>query len=73
MSGYVERLSVGGRKALEKFWNDLARYDPFVAKVPPGRTGKPIEVADLILFLASSASDLITGDNIMIDGGYAAL
>ena len=32
-----------------------------------------LEVADLILFLASSASDLITGDNIMIDGGYTAL
>ncbi|HEX2528906.1 MAG TPA: SDR family oxidoreductase [Geminicoccus sp.] len=57
----------------EKFWSDPARYDPFVAKVPLGRTGKPIEVADLILFLASSASDLITGDNIMIDGGYTAL
>jgi NAD(P)-dependent dehydrogenase (short-subunit alcohol dehydrogenase family) len=57
----------------EKHWSDPARLDPFLAKVPLGRVGQPIEVADLILFLASSASDLITGDDIMIDGGYTAL
>jgi enoyl-[acyl-carrier-protein] reductase (NADH) len=27
----------------------------------------------LILFLASPASDLICGENILIDGGYTAL
>jgi NAD(P)-dependent dehydrogenase (short-subunit alcohol dehydrogenase family) len=29
-------------------------------------------VADLILFLASSASDLINGQDILIDGGFTA-
>jgi NAD(P)-dependent dehydrogenase (short-subunit alcohol dehydrogenase family) len=29
-------------------------------------------VADLILFLSSSASDLITGQDILIDGGFTA-
>ncbi|WP_191060741.1 SDR family NAD(P)-dependent oxidoreductase [Geminicoccus harenae] len=57
----------------QAYWGDPARYDPFVAKVPLGRVGQPIEVADLILFLASPASDLITGDDIMIDGGYTAV
>jgi len=38
-----------------------------------GRFGKPVEVADLVLFLASPASDTINGDLIMLDGGYTAL
>ncbi len=38
----------------EKVWGDPARGDPMKAKIPLGRFGKPIEVADLVLFLASS-------------------
>jgi NAD(P)-dependent dehydrogenase (short-subunit alcohol dehydrogenase family) len=30
-------------------------------------------VADMILYLASSASDLVCGQDILIDGGYTAL
>jgi len=37
------------------------------------RFGKPVEVADLVLFLSSSASDLICGAVILIDGGYTAV
>jgi 2-deoxy-D-gluconate 3-dehydrogenase len=44
-----------------------------LAKIPLGRFGQPVEVADLILFLASPASDLITGETILIDGGYTAI
>jgi 2-deoxy-D-gluconate 3-dehydrogenase len=57
----------------EKVWGDPATGDPMKAKIPAGRFGKPIEVADLILFLASSASDLINGQDILIDGGYTAV
>ncbi len=38
--------------------------------IPKGRFGYPEEVAAVALFLASDASDLITGENIVIDGGY---
>jgi 2-deoxy-D-gluconate 3-dehydrogenase len=57
----------------EKVWGDPARGDPMKAKIPLGRFGKPVEVADLVLFLASPASDMITGETIYIDGGFTAL
>jgi len=57
----------------EKVWGDPAKGDPMKAKTPAGRFGKPIEVADLVLFLASSAADLINGQDILIDGGYTAI
>ncbi len=57
----------------EQVWGDPAKGDPMKAKIPAGRFGKPIEVADLVLFLASSASDLINGQDILIDGGYTAV
>lgn len=56
-----------------KVWGDPAKADPMLAKIPMGRFGQPVEVADLVLFLASPASDLITGDVILIDGGYTSI
>jgi len=57
----------------EQVWGDPAKGDPMRAKIPLRRFGKPIEVADLILFLASPASDLICGETILIDGGYTVI
>ncbi len=56
----------------EEIWGDPAKGDPMKAKIPLGRFGMPVEVADLVLFLASPASDLITGEVVMLDGGYTA-
>ncbi len=47
-----------------------AFYDATVAKMPLKRLGQPNEVANAIAFLASPAASLITGANIVIDGGY---
>jgi NAD(P)-dependent dehydrogenase (short-subunit alcohol dehydrogenase family) len=35
-----------------------------------GRYAEPIEVANLILFLLGDESSFITGQNLVIDGGY---
>lgn len=43
-----------------------------VARIPIGRWGEPEEVAGTAVFLASSASSLITGVTIPVDGGYSA-
>jgi glycerol dehydrogenase len=44
----------------------------FQKKIPAGRFGFPQEVAAVALFLASDAANLITGENVVIDGGYTA-
>lgn len=40
-------------------------------QIPMKRFGKPEEVADLALFLASAQADYITGEVIRVDGGLA--
>ena len=50
-----------------------AALEPFVdAMVPMGRQGHPDEVADVVVFLASDESRLMTGSVITIDGGLTA-
>jgi NAD(P)-dependent dehydrogenase (short-subunit alcohol dehydrogenase family) len=40
------------------------------AQIPLGRWGKPEEVAQAILFLASTSATFVHGSNLVIDGGY---
>ena len=42
------------------------------AAVPMGREGKPIEVANAVLFLASDEASYITGTELIVDGGFTA-
>tara|TARA_B100000579_G_C22799930_1_gene839180 strand:+ start:152 stop:886 length:735 start_codon:yes stop_codon:yes gene_type:complete len=39
--------------------------------VPIGRFGEPEEISEIVLFLASKKNTYITGQNIMIDGGFS--
>ena len=38
--------------------------------IPLGRPGQPIDVANAVLYLASSQSDFVTGHLLMVDGGW---
>jgi NAD(P)-dependent dehydrogenase (short-subunit alcohol dehydrogenase family) len=43
-----------------------------VRRIPVGRFGRPEEVAAAALYLASEAADMVTGSNLVIDGGFTA-
>ncbi|MBL8581683.1 MAG: SDR family oxidoreductase [Rhizobiaceae bacterium] len=45
--------------------------EPIRAAHPIGRTGKPEEVAEAVLWLASDASSFVVGHILMVDGGYS--
>lgn len=47
-------------------------HERVVARTPLGRWGKPEDLAGIAVFLASSASDFVTGTAIPVDGGYSA-
>jgi len=56
---------------------DTVKKDPkmmeaMLAKVPMHRVGKPEEVSNLVLFLASDQSSYMTGSTVVIDGGWLA-
>jgi 2-deoxy-D-gluconate 3-dehydrogenase len=42
-----------------------------LARTPAGRWGVPADLAGVAVFLASSASDFVTGTAIPVDGGYS--
>ena len=47
-------------------------YDKVLARCPAGRWGKIDDFAGIAVFLASNASDYVTGTAIAVDGGYSA-
>lgn len=57
----------------QQVWGEKEKSQPMLDKTPLGRFGQPVEVADLVLFLSSNASDLITGECILIDGGFTSM
>ena len=51
---------------------DPALAEKYKANVPLGRLGMPEDIVGACIFLASDASDFITGQTIYIDGGLTA-
>ena len=45
--------------------------DEIIMRTPAGRWGQPEELVGTAVFLASKASDFVTGETIRVDGGYA--
>ena len=44
----------------------------FLAQVPAGRAGRPGDIANAVLFLASPLAEYVNGQVVYVDGGYSA-
>ncbi|MDR1797669.1 MAG: D-threitol dehydrogenase [Clostridiales Family XIII bacterium] len=56
----------------EIYWNG-EKGEGFLQKMPIGRMAEPDEMAAVAVFLASDAANMITGQNIVVDGGCTAV
>jgi 2-deoxy-D-gluconate 3-dehydrogenase len=66
LPGWIETdLTIQARKDVPEL------HDRVLARTPAGRWGVPDDVAGLAVFLASPASNFITGAAIPVDGGYS--
>lgn len=52
-------------------WSDPAKLQALQAIIPLRRVGKPAEVAEVVLFLASDRSSYVTASTYFVDGGLA--
>jgi NAD(P)-dependent dehydrogenase (short-subunit alcohol dehydrogenase family) len=52
--------------------DDPVRKADILSKMPIGRIGEPVDVAGAAVFLASPASDMITGELLLVDGGWTS-
>ncbi|MCO6417549.1 SDR family oxidoreductase [Siccirubricoccus sp. KC 17139] len=71
------RVNAVGPGPTETPLTAASRADPkifaeMVGNIPMGRYGKPEEIAEVILFLASTRASFVTGQCWCVDGGYVA-
>jgi 2-deoxy-D-gluconate 3-dehydrogenase len=51
---------------------DAQRSAEILGRIPAGRWGEPADLQGALVFLASSASDYVTGHTLAVDGGWLA-
>lgn len=66
----VNVVIAGGVGSSER--QDPEFVDAYIQKTMAGRLAKPEEVADAVYFLSSDAASYITGQSLVVDGGFSA-
>jgi len=71
----VNTLSAGAvdTEALKKFPNRKVILETALKRTPLGRLTLPEDVADVSLFLCSDLAKMISGQTIVVDGGYSIM
>ena len=59
-------------EARHELFSNPEFYATLVKKVPMNRTAKPVEIVGPAIFLASEASSFVTGETLLVDGGFCA-
>ena len=59
-------------RAQEGWKDNPAGLEFFVDQYPVGRTGRPVDIANAIVFLCSDEASFITGHALVVDGGLTA-
>jgi len=77
LAPYNIRVNAVAPGAIDTPMAESTKTDPKVlegtlSQIPMHRMGKPEEVANLVLFLASDESSYMTGSTVVIDGGWVA-
>ena len=54
----------------QPLYDDIQRNEELTGRIPMGRWADPEDLAGAAVFLASGASDYITGQTIYVDGGW---
>ena len=54
-------------------FDDVTLREDLIGRIPMGRVGQPEDVTGAVVFLSSSAADMITGHTLLVDGGWTAL
>lgn len=54
------------------YLNSADRRESMLGRIPLGRFGRPADIEGAVVFLAAPASDYITGQLIIIDGGWCS-
>ena len=56
----------------DKWLKDETFRQSVIDRIPLGEIGRPMDVVGAVIFLASKAASLITGEVMKIDGGWTA-
>lgn len=56
----------------EPMFEDEEFMQEVLSRIPLGYIGKPSDVTGAVIYLASDASDMVTGSTILVDGGWVA-
>lgn len=68
-----ERMDdTGESREVAEHDGEWTQHDQWIDQYPAGRFGRPEEVADATLFLASGMSSFVNGTSLVVDGGLTA-